>query len=256
MQSVLSMKCLSFEIPFLKNEKVLSAFISFKSGIFSNNSELKYNDGLRPDAPSDFIKGDMFVFVPHYPNQLMNSYRNGKWKWPVQTKNKYGLYLTHFEVGTIEIIQHRNRNNKPCIERITEDDNDIIQWITEKSGCKPPFWNSTSEMPLCLTQEETLNTFELLRKIVFGGYNFLNYTRNLPCRGMERYRVEFTDIDVTGVEHANNSVDMQMFFNDLSYKEVKYVRSMDLQSLIGILNNTFTRKCLNNRSSDGPMFIL
>jgi hypothetical protein len=238
-----AMKCVSFDIPFLVNQRVLGAVVEFKPGVF--------NHGIRPHNGHDNIKDDQFVFAPHYPKQLIKSLLQAETKWPVQAKNKYGVHLTRFNIRAVEIVQRRNKYWKPCTEGTPENDQEIIQWVIKKIGCKAPFWNSTSEMPLCLTKKDLQKTTELLFKVMQGDIKLLNYTRELPCRGLEKYQFEFTDIELKEDEYEiTNSTPMvrlEISFKDFSYKEIKNVRSMDLQSLIGILNTNFTLKGLNKR---------
>jgi hypothetical protein len=220
----------------------LNAFIVLKSDVF--------NDGTRPIGQIDAIRGDLFRFAPHYPNQFMKSIGKGKNQWPDPPKHDDGVYHTLFNVRTIEIFRQRSKYNQPCTEGTLEHDDDIIQWITEKIGCKPPFWNSTSAMPLCFTKEELMNTSILLNQIMSGNFQRLNYTREIPCGGLEKYQLGFTDIEVKEAKgefikkmtgRDKNTVIIEIDLDDWSYKEVKNVRKMDLQSLIGNINKTFTK---------------
>ena len=92
-----------------------------------------------------------------------------------------------------------------------------------------------------------MNTTKLLMQIGSGNLDLLNYTGDIPCRGLEKYQLGFTDIEVKETREEliqmigrdRNAVVIQIDLSDWSYKEVKNVRSMDLQSLIGNINKTF-----------------
>ena len=100
----------------------------------------------------------MFLFIPHYPKQFLKSFLQGKRNWPVQTKNKYGHYYTRFNIRAVEIFHQRDKYYEPCTDGILDNDEQIMKWIINKIGCKLPFWNFTSDMDLCSTQQEFQNT--------------------------------------------------------------------------------------------------
>ena len=208
--SLWSYKCVSIDIPFLKNRMCSSAFVDFKPGIFS--------DGIRPSGVQFNLRNDEFRFVPHYPKQLIRSLLQGESRWPVQQKNRYEAYYSSFNMRGVEILQHRNKFNKPCNKGIPDNDEQMIQFVTNKIGCKPPFWNSTSEMPLCLTKEELQKTTELIFQIFNsdGNLNSLNYTRpknyTQPCRVLQKYQFDFTDIDVKEDELGKAIVRLEISF--------------------------------------------
>ena len=239
--SLWTMKCMSFDVPFFMNNRVFGAAIELRSDIF--------NGGIRPNDGRDVTRDDQFVFAPHYPKQLIKSMQQGETKWPIQTKNKYGVHLTRFNVKAVKIVQLRNKYSKPCTGGIPDHDDETIQWIIEKIGCKAPFWNSTSKMPLCSTKKELQKTTKLMYKLLQWNLKSLNYTREVPCRGLEKYQFEYTDIDLKEDENTLRNftprLRLEITFKDWSYKEIKNVRSLDRQSLIGIINTKFVLKGLN-----------
>ena len=120
--SIWTTKCISIDIPFRKNQKVLTASIEFKPEIFNN--------GLRPSDGLDFFRDDTFMFIPHYPKQIMKSVLQGKRTWPVQTENEHGFYYTRFDISAVEITQHRNKFYEPCYEGLLDHDKLIIRWVS------------------------------------------------------------------------------------------------------------------------------
>ena len=74
--------------------------------------------------------------------------------------------------------------------------------------------------------------------ILEGNLKNLNYTGELPCRGLERYQSHFTDMDIKENESDTAGVLFEITFKEWSYKEVKSVRSMNMQSLICIKIST------------------
>ena len=62
--SMFSMKCLAFDIPFKKSQKVYAALIEFDPNIFHN--------GTRPEyGGTAYYSDHVFTFAPHYPNQFI-----------------------------------------------------------------------------------------------------------------------------------------------------------------------------------------
>ena len=120
---------------------------------------------------------------------------------------------------------------EPVLEKL---DARIPTWIMKKVGCKPSYWESlNTSWPLCSTLEQMTNARNLLFSAVFGTLDEANYTGILPCRSLEKIQYDVRDIDLPPGE--NQSFVMLIFnFRDFTYKEVKDVRSMDIQALIGI----------------------
>ena len=183
--SMWTTKCFSIEIPFLKNKKILRTSVKFKLGVL-------YNE-IRPDGGFDLFGN--FEFVLHYPKQLIKSLLQAKIHRPVQTNKKYGNYFIHLDVSAGEIFQRRNKYHEPCTEGIPDYDEQLRHWVLKKIGCKPPFWNSTSELPLCLSKEELQRTREKMYQIGAGNHRLVNFTEELPCRVLEKYQVSYDSID-------------------------------------------------------------
>ena len=166
----------------------------------------------------------------------------GKIEWPVQTKNRYGVYRTRFRVTGVEVVQYRNKFNEPCIDDIPDDDDErIMQLAMKQIGCKPPYWNSTSEMPSCATMDKLQNITDISLQLVKENLQFLNLTGNVPCRGLKKFQLGFNDIDANQEDEGEEGVKFEIVFKEWTYKKVKYERAMDLQSLIGILHSVLIR---------------
>ena len=120
----------------------------------------------------------------------------------------------------------------PCTDGIPDFDDEITGWIIRSTGCKPQFWNSfPASLPICSTQEQLKNIRKLLTLIFSDQFEKANYTGHLPCRSLERIQFEAMDIEMKEVKHS--AIQLKFRFKEFTYKEVKSVRSMDLQGLIG-----------------------
>ena len=69
-----------------------------------------------------------------------------------------------------------------------------------------------------------------------------NYTEEQPCRGLEKIQFGTLDIELEEweTEYETPCVTFQIVFEEISYKEVKSVPSMDEQTLIGNITPIFT----------------
>ena len=140
-------------------------------------------------------------------------------------------------LGTWKFFSNEKKYKRPCTEGIPEYDQHLIKWIIKKVGCKPPYWATISSLPLCSIFEEMNSTFELIKSATSGNLQSKHYTGVPPCRRLEKIQYEHRDIDL--VETKSQSFTIQLNYKEVSYKEIKSVRSMDIQGLIG--SNSFYR---------------
>ena len=54
-----------------------------------------------------------------------------------------------FHTKNIEVITRRNRIRKPCVEDWRNYDTYIIEGMMRKTGCRPPHWKTTLDLPIC-----------------------------------------------------------------------------------------------------------
>ena len=226
--SFLATKCFSLGIPFIKDQTIFEANLEFKKSIFNN--------GERPAHGNDRFVDDYFTFVPHYPNQFGRHFLLGQRNWPVRNKNISESYTTQVNIRSVEIVQRRNKYQRPCNENLEDYDENIIHWITNKIGCQPPYWNYTSVVPLCKTKEELQRASTLMLLALEGDLKSLKYTEEPPCRGLEQVQFDFRDIDIDEGKHTTPTVKFEIDFKAFSYKKVTDVRSIDIESLIGNKN--------------------
>lgn len=225
-----NLKCFSFDIPFQKGHKITGTRVRFNTSIF--------NEGVRPRRARNFITGDVLLYVPHYLNQLISKLLQGKRNWPVRNKNMAKHYITEFEMSGIEIHQQRNKFKEPCIEDMNNDDKQILQEIAKLVGCKPPYWNSSLQLTNCLKQEEFLKAYDVQADTV-EDVRSMKLTHKLSCRGLEKIHFDVEDFEIEDKTLDPAAIEFKFSFMEFSYKEVKNVRSMDLQSLIGRIHLPF-----------------
>ena len=84
----------------------------------------------------------------HYPGQYFTNYYTGKRKWDVRD-NKSKSYKMTFNLKNVNVIDHRNKIQKPCIEDWKRYDDYVMNDMMLETGCRPIHWNSTIELPIC-----------------------------------------------------------------------------------------------------------
>ena len=148
--------------------------------------------------------------------------------------------MMEFNIRNAEVIVKRNKYDEPCTEDIPNYDHEIYKWIMNSVGCKPPYWkNFPLTLADCNTIDQLRHAKELLKLVFSGKFVEANYTGTLPCRSLERIQYDFSDIETPDSDMAKKhkvahaAVRMKFNFREFTYKEVKSVRSMDLQGLIG-----------------------
>ena len=224
-KSIFGNKCFSLNFPFKRGQKLTQASVVMLPDIFPSKS--------RPSTKvRDPIGDDMFSVVLHYPKQLLRKISTQQMNWPDRSQYPNKAYLMEFNIRNTEVIEKRNKYDMPCADGIPDFDDEITGWIIHSTGCKPQFWNSfPASLPICSTQEQLQNIRKLLTLIFSDQFEKANYTGQLPCRSLERIQFEAMDIEMKGVKHS--AIQLKFRFREFTYKEVKSVRSMDLQGLIG-----------------------
>ena len=229
-------RCFTMNIPFKKGVFIGRFFLYFKSSIFGAQGRLSSPFGYY------MIKRN-FRMTLHYRNQYIfkssaiSGVRN---YWPMRDDNSSKNYMMHLTVGQVEVLVQRSSRQRPCIQGAPEYDRKIIEYIMKKVGCKPPYWNSTSSLNLCSNQTQLLEIRRLWKDAQYNFNRDTFYTIRAPCRSLERIQYDVMDLkmnertaDMKNERWLNDSVGMMLQFSEFSYKEVKRVPGMDVQSLIG-----------------------
>ena len=160
---------------------------------------------------------------------VLRNFFQGHGTWPARGQNTSKSYATRITVRNMEVFEQRNKHYKPCTTGLPHDDDKTIEWIINKVGCKPPFWKHVSQLPLCTSWEELQQGKDLILSTMQKNPN---YTEVKPCRGLEK--IQFDSIDIEAViDYETPVIEFRIVFPEFSYKEVRNVRSMDEQTLIG-----------------------
>ena len=229
-------KCLKIDILFEKDLSLMTFQLFFKSNIFLQGTRPQFPLGNAP-AENPFLL-DFFWVIPHYPKQALRYLSQGMGSWPDRGKEASKNYMMHFTVRNMEVLERRDKYRKPCDIDSPDLDGLIKNSVLTDLGCKPPYWNSSSSFPLCSNQTAMIKANHLLHKLMHSDTIRTDMLKSLPCRGLEKIQYNSVDIDfaknlTSEMPWTNGSLGITFEFMESTYKELKHVRSMDVQALIG-----------------------
>ena len=109
-----------------------------------------------------------------------------------------------------------------------DHDTEVLQSMLNSLGCKPPYWNSTWSWPLCTSQNELKMASKNFSATLLG----YDKHKIKPCRRFDNIVYTYEDIE-TPDGWDNSSLIMIFDYSTPHYKELKGVKNMELQTLIG-----------------------
>ena len=170
-------KCITFDMPFIKDKKILHHSILLNNTVFENKK--------RP------MKKD-FEILFHYPNQILRrTTAQSLWSNVSVLLNKpcteeksrptvcpyyQRSYTTTFKVDNVQVMRKRNKPKVMCIENWKNDDVEFRTLISKRLKCQPNHWKLGLNLTKCVTSNEMANA---------------RASEDLPktpsCRDIERY---------------------------------------------------------------------
>ena len=209
-------KCLSFDVPYFENRRFNWIALAFKKSIFSG--------GKRPMSTTN---ESYFSVSLSYPNQRLR-YSKERDNWNAEITNEsYGMT---FQVVSLEVTQFRNKKSQPCNLKWKKDDKEIRRNLISQVRCIPPYWKGETQMNYkeCSVTE--------MKKL----YSIVSWENDkMPCRIISQSVIlnsDFVHSPFDGVFESGYSGNYFMvYFNypDEWYKEIKMVKSFDIETLIG-----------------------
>ena len=145
------MKCYSFDIPYLPDTGIEFLAVRVKNSIFPFGFRPPQHD-FDPER-GRFFGGFQVTF--NYPRQIFRSGFATKWRWNLLDPNgtlgamQKKWVGMNFEVKNVETLKRRSKSRLPCNDAWRNDDEEIIRKIMKTVNCRPPFWISHLDMPLC-----------------------------------------------------------------------------------------------------------
>ena len=233
--SFIGSKCFIIDIPFKEAVNLRRFWLFIKPTLF-----LK---GSRPTSTTAFgnpILENQLIVAPHYPKQFSRDLGKGMYNWPTREPGASSSYVMHFYVRGIEVLEKRSKYNKPCDIEFPDLDYLLIESALKKLGCRPPYWKNVSllSLPDCSSHEKMQQASKMAFGLIYDDVEREAMLESMPCRGLERihydvYDEPFTDQNFYSNPILNGSLGIFVEFKEKTYKELKHVRSMDEQALIG-----------------------
>ena len=219
-------KCFSLDIntSTLKNltdhrvTKIKIAITKFFNGVF-----LKKNFG--------WLHLDIYL---SYPNQLLRSFPIGRLQ-RIHKREKSSKFK--IIVHSSEIIERRNKYNKPCNDIWKADDNQIRDTLATEVGCRHEFWPDPIWVPVCKEQRQ-YSALRMPRLMTTGSSFMARYPP--PCQEIQSIisTTEETFLDESQEKNwklPKPFIAFEIDFKRVSYKVIKSVPKFDGESLIGNL---------------------
>ena len=210
-------KCFTVDVPIINDQHLSWISITMKKSVFPGN--------VRPRSIHD---GGLFMVSIGYPNQRLRfSHRKTTWKSEITN----GSYNLKFQVRGMEVMQYRYKSSEPCDEDWINYDDHARKAIIRENKCIPSYWKDhyRLDFPPCSTAAQIKN--------FYMDKNWNKHTH--PCRILTKVSYSLSEYAVTrygsayGEEFRNNHFNVEFYFPKASYKEIRLVRSLDTQTLIG-----------------------
>ena len=241
--STWGIRCISFDIPVIKGQTITEFYVYFKSSIFGKGRRLANPDDKK------LLEQNQFHMHLHYRNQIFRRALVRQSNWPVRNPGSPRSYWMNIRLSAIDVVTLRNTHQHPCIDGAPDYDKMVIDYMLDRMKCKPPYWSAISSLVPCSQQKQLQKFHELIHDAFHTGNSGTFHTVKLPCRSLERISIDATDIELSQkykkwLEETNpwmnGSLKMILNYKDWTYKEVKSVRGMDFQSLIGKYKNSLS----------------
>ena len=140
-----SLKCFSFDTPFIPRIGVEYLVVVLKNSIFPH--------GTRPTHHNFNIstgRGGGFEVRFNYPRQVFRSYFTAKWIWESLGYNSSNKWIgMTFKMKNIEALKRRSKYALPCNNDWKHDDEKIMDEIIKRIQCKPPHLDRNYQLEIC-----------------------------------------------------------------------------------------------------------
>ena len=185
------------------------------------------------------IPGINLEYMISYPGQILQGFTldiESSWSQSITTGYLKGK---NFFIDIVEVFRRRNTFlRKSCNKHWEKYDETVFSNIIKTANCKPPHWNISTDYPICNRKEKMKKVYIPLSPFKPASPKFLEKFLR-PCDRIqaatfntvsERRQLTWGgSISTDGV----NSADVGFHFKNDRYKEIRYTRAFDIESLIG-----------------------
>lgn len=236
-----NLKCYSFNIPFIRNEKIhrfrldIHPSLLHKTCLYvmdyinrkmEGQLGIKYINDSRT-YPKFHNWFDHHTVYFHYPNQRYTSNFfstidafNPEIEWA-----KY--YTRKYYVANVEVLKRRNKPSKPCIDG--HYDHEVVRRSLDTFDCGPPKFKSGNQTPDCETNKQNLEFED-------GLYEYPS-----PCLSLKSINEWHSEANGTewylDFKKRNKNVKEtyahEIYFEDEYYKKLTHIQSFCWETLVG-----------------------
>ena len=186
--------CYALNVP--HNMQIKAHYVTLKSNIFPNSTRAQ-NIGM--------------VALLHYPGQLLLSEKTIKYSWP--SRERYDSFMMRFIIKGVEVLKRRNKGSRPCLEDWENYDNNVQMEHINNVGCRSPYQNSSTTIPLC-NNKDKISKSQL-------NLNWDPLVRPLPCKTMEKIYYTYEEGNIRGQKwHIEDHFSVAVYNYDQKFKEV------------------------------------
>ena len=209
--------CFAIGIPFFEETEIHAIDVRIKNEVFKSNDDLSIQ-------PIDKKKA-LSIGLTHQ-NQFFPLVNGKQISYDVHPDFDSGKCLGFIiNVRGMEIVHLRNKVNFPCNNFGADDSIKVLLDLTNRLGCKPQHWKFPSELPDCSPKELEKSRNQLDQ----GMYDSHLKRLARPCQYIHNFWHDYI-ID-TSCNDGNNEVYIKVIYNDVPFKEIKFVPAHTLWRL-------------------------
>lgn len=135
-----------------------------------------------------------------------------------------------FKVKGMEVISRRDKSSAPCNDYEDYDPMNALNDAAPEVGCLPQGWGKDSVLPICAETQLNSSVRQSLDESL-SNYNSKTLLR--PCKSIvDVWYSEFVDV-IDACTDDKDILHVTVEYDDLQYKEIKFIRSYTPWILIG-----------------------
>ena len=223
-------KCVTSDIPYIKNRQIHSFGLLLNRSLFGDNGE-------RPESAG-------FSVQLHYPNQLLiTRVQKSRWyKPPItngcslssSTTKCLDSYTMQFNVANVKAISRRNKRKDKCIKDWENYDTTVYSKLADILRCKPNHWNVTNKLFNCKERKD------LEQAALYTNYYKMPEDIPLPCKSIKN--IIYKQDDFTGLT-TFSSLKYPQIEDQLKKMSEPFLKGNDLEMLFEFQVNHI--RCFN-----------
>ena len=210
-----------------------------KNGIKSMEVGIKkriFKDGQEPNR-NQMIHGQSQLNIGlSYQQQHFPLFSQDSSRLRSHDSNNHLCSNLIFKVKGMEVISRRDKSSEPCNDYGDYDPIMAINDAAPEVGCLPQGWGKDSVLPICSETQLNSSVRQDLDDIL-NNYNSKTLLR--PCKSIvDVWYSEFIDV-IDACTDDKDILHVTVDYDNLQYKEIKFIRAYTLWILIGDITLIF-----------------